>query len=116
MISMVIMNIQTCVNVFPDSIKTDSRTSHVESEPTGPSVAPVWNQQPPSHCQDSPHPGHSTQLQGEGHHTGTLSCIYCTSFYIVKQLFHFGLPKIYFDTLFTINNDFKAHIYVHCFK
>lgn len=49
-------------------------------------------------------------------HTGTLSCIYCTSFYIVKQLFHFGLPKIYFDTLFTINNDFKAHIYVHCFK
>lgn len=63
---MVIMNIQTCVNVFPDSIKTDSRTSHVESEPTGPSVAPVRNQQPPSHCQDSPHPGHSTQLQGEG--------------------------------------------------
>lgn len=63
---MVIMNIQTYVNVFPDSIKTDSRTGHAEFEPTGPSVAPVRNQQPPSHCQDSPHPGHSTQLQGEG--------------------------------------------------
>lgn len=93
---MVIMNIQTCVNVFPDSIKTDSRTSHVESEPTGPSVAPVWNQQPPSHCQDSPHPGHSTQLQGEGHHTGTLSCIYCTSYYIFKTIISLWSSKKFF--------------------
>lgn len=28
----------------------------------------------------------------------------------LKQLFHFGLPKNFSDRLFTINNDFKAHI------